>query len=155
MTARACARAREAIEETFVPDTQEINWRKLREKAGPFPPNTYVFIQEGLRHTVETLAKKDPNFPPSGRHVSGQELCLGLRDWAIKCFGPLARTVLESWGIRRTEDFGKIVFALVDVGLLRKTDEDNQEDFRGVFDFDDAFGQRPASTRRSKETAHD
>lgn len=123
--------------------SDQINWRTLREKAGPYPPNAYLFMQEGLRHTVETLAKTDQSFPPAGRHVSGQELCFGLRDWAIKQYGPLARTVLQSWGIRRTEDFGRIVFALVDAGLLRKTDQDSPADFQGVFDFDEAFGDAP------------
>ena len=52
----------------------------------------------------------------------------------------LAKTVLHSWGVRRTEDFGRIVFALVETGILRKSEEDSLGDFMGVFDFDEAFG---------------
>lgn len=73
------------------------------------------------------------------RHVSGQQLCVGLRDFAIVQFGALARTVLERWGVRKTEDFGKIVFAMIDAGLMRKTDEDTLEDFRDVYEFEEAF----------------
>ncbi len=124
----------------FVSGCPQIDWRTLQERAGPYPPNAFIFVQEGLGHTVETLAKTDPTFPPEGRHVTGQELCMGLRDLALQRFGPLARTVLASWGVHSTEDFGRLVFALVDAGILRKTDEDSLEDFQNVYDFDEAFG---------------
>jgi len=107
---------------------------------GPYPPAAFAFVQEGLRHTVDTLRDAEPEMPDSGRHVSGRELCLGLRDYAIRQYGPLTRSVMRSWRVHRTEDFGRIVFALVEAGRLRKTDEDSIEDFQGVFDFDEAFG---------------
>jgi len=69
--------------------------------------------------------------------VSGQQLCLGLRDFAIKQYGLLAKTLLSRWNIKSTEDFGHIVYAMVDAGLMRKNDDDSLDDFRGVFDFDD------------------
>lgn len=119
------------------------DWTTLQKTAGPFPPEAFVFVQEGLRHTVEALRESEPEMAEGGRHVSGHELCLGLRSFAIKEYGPLARTVLRSWGVRRTEDFGRIVFGLVEAGCLRKTEEDTIEDFQGVYEFDDAFG--PAS----------
>ena len=74
-----------------------------------------------------------------GRHVSGQELCLGLRSLAVEKYGLLARTVLRGWGVRTTEDFGKIVYAMVEAGLLRTSENDSLEDFRGVYDFEEAF----------------
>ena len=77
--------------------------------------------------------------PDESRHVSGQQLCLGLRDFAIKQYGLLALTVLGRWGLRRTDDFGRIVFAMIEAGLMKKTDEDTLEDFRGVYDFGEAF----------------
>jgi len=115
-------------------------WITLRKTSGPFPPEAFVFVQEGLRDTVETLREAEPEMSESGRHVSGHELCLGLRGYAIKEYGPLARTVLRSWGVHRTEDFGRIVFGLVEAGCLRKTEDDTIEDFRGVYEFDEAFG---------------
>lgn len=131
----------------------KIDWRALQRHAGPHPPNAFIFVQEGLGHTIETLARTDPSFPPEGRHVTGQELCMGLRDLALQRFGPLARTVLASWGIHSTEDFGRLVFALVDAGLLRKTDEDSLDDFRGVYDFDEAFGQGVTPQRNASSQA--
>ncbi|UYV13010.1 MAG: hypothetical protein NCW75_01685 [Phycisphaera sp.] len=73
------------------------------------------------------------------RHVSGQELCLGLRSLAVEKYGLLARTVLRGWGVSKTEDFGKIVYAMVDTGLLRTSEQDSLDDFRGVYEFEEAF----------------
>lgn len=117
-------------------DTQ---WTTLRQHAGHYPPAAFLFVQEGLRHTVESMRDNEPDMPDHGRHVSGAELCFGLRDFAIEQFGPLARSVMRSWNVRRTEDFGRIVFALVEAGCLRKTEDDHIEDFQGVYDFDEAF----------------
>jgi uncharacterized repeat protein (TIGR04138 family) len=122
-----------------VPD--KTHRKSLKDKAD-FPPQAYQFVREGLAHTVKmihgetTLARIDDE----SRHVSGQQLCMGLRDFAIKQYGRLAKTVLATWSIRETGDFGRIVFAMIEAGQMRKTEEDSLEDFRGVFDFDEAFG---------------
>ncbi|MEM1424319.1 MAG: Minf_1886 family protein, partial [Planctomycetota bacterium] len=113
-------------------------WERIHALDRPYPPAAYAFVQAGLRHTAERLDREHDD--DESRHVSGQELCLGLREYAIKEYGQLTRTVLQTWRIWRTEDFGRIVFDLVQVGLLRKTDEDSLSDFQGVFDFDEAFG---------------
>ncbi len=113
-------------------------WERIHALQRPYPPAAYVFVQAGLRHTADRLEREDEQ--GETRHVSGQELCLGLREYAIHEYGHLARTVLESWRVRKTEDFGRIVFDLVRVGLLRKTEEDSMADFQGVFQFDEAFG---------------
>ena len=81
------------------------------------------------------------------RHVSGQQLCLGLRDYAIERYGILAPAVLEHWHIIRTEDFGRIVFAMIDAGLMSKTSADTLEAFRAVFDFGEAFCRDELSAR--------
>jgi uncharacterized repeat protein (TIGR04138 family) len=70
-----------------------------------------------------------------------------VRDLALHRFGPMARTVLEHWGIGRTTDVGNIVFALVECGVLIKQDEDSLADFDNVFDFDEAFGQPGSGSR--------
>lgn len=118
-----------------------MNFRALRDKAGPFPPEAFEFVRRGLQHTVEVLhgAPEAALIQDEGRHVTGQQLCLGLRDYALRQYGLLARTVLERWGIRRTDDFGKIVFAMIEAGLMRKTEEDTIDDFRAVYDFGEAF----------------
>jgi len=76
------------------------------------------------------------------RHVSGEQLCNGLRDFALQQFGLLARTVLNRWNITNCEDFGRIVFAMVESRILAKTEDDSIDDFRDVFDFDAAFQDR-------------
>ena len=91
----------------------------------------YSFVMAGLHYTVCKLLKP--------RHVSGRELCEGLKDYALEQFGPMARTVLEYWGIRSTEDFGQIVFLLIEAELLKKTEEDSIRDFDNIFDFNQAF----------------
>ena len=91
----------------------------------------YAFVFEALGYTVKKVGQR--------RHVTGQELCFGIRDYAWKRFGYLARVVLNSWGVKSTEDFGQIVFNLVDAGLMGKTETDSQDDFRAVYDFKEAF----------------
>lgn len=128
-----------------------VIWEKVRHKAGTFPPEAFAFVQAGLRHTVETINQagedaRGEEGPDGQRHISGQELCFGLRDLAVRQFGMMARTVMNAWGIRSTQDIGRIVFILVESGVLRKSDHDAAEDFDAVFDFEDAFegGLKPA-----------
>lgn len=94
----------------------------------------YSFVMAGLHYTVSRL--------PKPRHVTGKELCEGLRDYALEQFGPMSRTVLEYWGIKGTKDFGKIVFLLIEAELLKKTEEDSVRDFDNIYDFDQAFQYR-------------
>lgn len=103
---------------------------------GRYNRETYYFVREGLDYTVKLLKHEQRRGP---RHVSGQELLHGLRRYALDQFGPMAKTVLDHWGVRRCEDFGAIVFRLVDKGVLGKTDQDRPEDFSGGYDFDEAF----------------
>ncbi len=87
--------------------------------------------------------------PPQGvmRHVSAQELLEGIRVYALQEYGPMALTVLQSWGLTCTEDIGEVVFNLVESGKLGKTESDRKEDFANGFDFATAF-QRPFEPRR-------
>lgn len=116
-----------------------IDWHRLAKDAGGFSPHVFEFVRDGLQHTSERIHKGLDE--DDVRHVSGQELCEGLRDLAIRRYGPLARTVLEHWNVRRTEDFGKIVFTLIDMGILRKTEDDSIKDFVDVYAFDEAFAE--------------
>lgn len=132
------------------------NWQHIRDKAGHYSPRAYDFVREGLAHTValvhgEKAAKQKSQ--DDSRHVTGQQLCFGLKDFAVKQYGLLARTVLDRWGVRQTSDFGKIVFAMIDGGLMRKTDDDSFEDFEGVYDFDDAFATLAPSSPPARQTS--
>jgi uncharacterized repeat protein (TIGR04138 family) len=73
------------------------------------------------------------------RHITGQQLCEAIRLYAVKQYGGMAKSVLNHWGVRNTGDFGEIVFNLISIGQMRKTDNDRREDFDHVFDFDGAF----------------
>jgi uncharacterized repeat protein (TIGR04138 family) len=73
------------------------------------------------------------------RHVTGQELCEAIRQYALREYGFMAKTVLNSWGVYSTDDFGEIVFNLIRIGWMQKTPEDRLEDFHDQYDFDAAF----------------
>lgn len=108
-----------------------------------YPLAAFLFVQRGLDYTVrrlhgEAAGEEDPAAQES-RHVTGQDLCYGLRDFAVEQYGLLARTVLRRWRIDRCEDFGRIVFLMVDAGLMHKNEQDSLDDFVDVFDFTDAF----------------
>jgi len=120
---------------------QEIDWKEITRTAGPYPVEAFHFVQQGLGHTVERVEEYGGHHGDEGRHVSGQQLCLGLRDFAIQQYGLLAPTVLRHWNVLRTDDFGRIVFAMIEHGLMSKTSEDSLEDFRGVYDFAEAFSR--------------
>lgn len=110
------------------------------EEVGLYPLEAYDFVQRGLNYTVQKIhGERKRAGEDVSRHISGQQLSEGLREFAQAHWGMLARTVLARWNIHRTEDFGRIVFAMVDNGYLSKTDEDSIEDFRNVFDFRSAF----------------
>lgn len=120
-------------------------WEQIRTHAEGFPPQAFAFVQEGLRYTVEKIHGEDDfDDLDASRHVDGRQLSLGLRELAIKRYGRLARTVFDHWGIRCTDDFGRLVFILVESGVLRKSDEDRLDDFANVFDFDEAFDDAEA-----------
>ena len=112
-----------------------------------YSPEAFAFVQEGLSYTSEFF-KGAPNafeLEEFDRHVTGQQLCMGLRDYAIEQFGFLAHLVLRHWGIDKTDDFGTIVFHMVELELLRTSPQDCEDDFRGVFNFDEAFHQNELS----------
>lgn len=101
-----------------------------------YAPDAYFFIREALDFTGRTLDK-----PAQGeaRHVTGTELLDGIRKYALQEFGPMSFTLLSSWGVQRTEDFGELVFNLVARGILGSTAEDKREDFADGYDFHEAF----------------
>jgi uncharacterized repeat protein (TIGR04138 family) len=106
-----------------------------------YPLDAFLFVQRALEFTVKRVhGEAVPEAEPVRRHVTGQMLCQGIRDFAIEQYGLLAKTVLRRWRIQASQDFGHIVFAMVDAGLMNKTEEDSIRDFVDVFDFAEAFG---------------
>jgi uncharacterized repeat protein (TIGR04138 family) len=119
---------------------QEINFDEavdliiVRDKR--FARDAYAFVREALDFT-QKLAGKDARGPV--RHVSGQELLEGIRKFSLEQFGPMVVTIFEEWGVKNCRDFGEIVFNMVEIGLLAKTDKDTRDDFQNGYDFTDAF----------------
>jgi uncharacterized repeat protein (TIGR04138 family) len=114
-------------------DKDEIILEIVRKHAD-YAPEAYQFVFEALDYTLKRRG--------GGRkHVTGPEIMEGMRLLALETFGYLARSVLASWGVRRTDDVGEIVFRLIQVDLLQKTADDRKEDFAGLFEFDEAFDQ--------------
>jgi len=107
----------------------------LCRKDKRYKVEAYLFVLGGLHFTVSQM--------PKPRHVTGKELLEGIRLYAVEQFGPLAIQVFEHWGVTTTEDFGHIVFNLVDAKLLGKTEEDSLSDFKEIYDFTSAFDPKP------------
>jgi uncharacterized repeat protein (TIGR04138 family) len=111
--------------------------RQLCAKDRRYAPEAYHFLLEALEYTMRSLGRhrnQDDN-----RHVGGRELLEGIRQYGLNQFGPLAPTVFHSFGIYKTDDFGVLVFRLVEAGHLRCQESDSIEDFMDGYDFHDAF----------------
>lgn len=119
---------------------------QIVEKDPRYAVEAYLFVLAALPVAQKLFRRK--------RHVSGQELLEGIKVLARDEFGLLAKTVLHSWGVRTTDDFGHIVFNLVNAGILTKTEDDRIEDFHSVYDFDDVFvrGYRIRGEERDSHT---
>ena len=104
---------------------------KIVDQDSSYKIEAYSFALEALSYSVKKLNKP--------RHLTGSELLAGIKDYAKRQFGPMVRAVFEHWGVNTTEDFGHIVFKLVDAKLLGKTEEDSIEDFKNGYDFKQVF----------------
>jgi len=128
---------------------------ELLSRDRRYPFDAYAFIFEALRYAQEVLglgaaqaSEESVEPPPSAaaegtyeRHLTGQELCQAIRQYALQQYGYLAKSVLNHWGVKSTSDFGEIVFNLIEIGQMRKTPQDRREDFDNVYDFDEALQQ--------------
>lgn len=149
------------------PPQPQPDWTTIRTRAKSFSPAAFDFIRDGLAYAVEKLSEahgpgasaaseaesliavappgvrraigKDGNAGTVSRHISGQQLCGALRHLARDRYGMLALTVLHRWGIRTTEDFGVMVYALIDRGEMRSSHNDRFDDFVNQYDFAEAF----------------
>jgi len=111
--------------------TLEAALAEIRRRDGKYNERAYVFVLAALEFAQTKL--------PARRHLSGVELAWACRDFALEQFGMLANSVLTHWGINTTEDFGQIVFMLIDVGLLARQPSDGLEDFERVYEFAEVF----------------
>lgn len=110
----------------FYKKVEEIVEQKPRYKS-----DAYEFVMQALWYTQDKLKRKG--------HVSAAELLEGIRQFTVEQYGLMSRQVLAHWGIKKTSDFGNIVFDMIDKGLMSKNDSDSLNDFKDVFDFKKAF----------------
>lgn len=118
------------------------------EKDARYQREAYHFVREALDYTQRAIGKANKG---QLRHVSGRELLAGIRSYALESYGPMALTLFHEWGVHRCEDFGEIVFNLVETGLFSKTDTDTRADFQDGYDFDETF-RKPFLPRFRCET---
>lgn len=112
--------------------------KTVTERKLKYHPNAYRFVFDALRYTQERLERGEVDSPDDDEaHISGPELLFGIKEYAVKEFGLLALTVLRQWGIHKTDDFGNIVFELIERGEMRKTDDDQLSDFYDVYTIDE------------------
>jgi len=104
---------------------------RLRVRDVRYHERAYLFVLAALEYAQGKLEQR--------RHLTGGELALACRDFALEQFGLMASAVLAHWGVRRTEDFGQMVFLLIDAGLLARQPSDRIEDFDQVYDFSEVF----------------
>ncbi len=124
--------AREEFKDHFAEENlAQETLRELHEMCKPYTVEAFGFVLEALEFTQEKLRRR--------RHVTGRELLDGIVKFGKESYGPMALSVFEHWGIQSTEDFGKIVFALVEKGVLSKTNKDSPADFQDVYDLKRVF----------------
>lgn len=116
------------------------DFESIVREDGRYPIEAFAFLQDGLKRAVREVYGQQAELEGGPHHVTGEQLCHALRAEAVERWGLLARTVLKRWNINSTLDFGRMVFLLTENGLWQKTEEDTLEDFRDVYDFDEAFG---------------
>ncbi len=122
---------------------QEVNFDEVLDvilaKDPRYTRDAYHFLREALDFTQKIISKENKG---KVRHVTGQELLDGIRQYALQQFGPMTVTVFEEWGIHHCKDFGEMVFNMVENSLLAKTERDSREDFQDGYEFTEAF-QKP------------
>jgi len=106
------------------------------ERDKRFDGGAYFLLKEALDFTLKRTREENNG---QERHVSGEELLLGFRDFALQEFGPMAATLLDEWGVKNCSDVGDIVFNLIEEGMFGRQDSDSKEDFADVYDFDKTF----------------
>lgn len=139
---------------TKVPFDESVRLATARDPR--YAADAYAFLRDSLDFTIRGAQKSRSR---EAGHVSGPELCKGLREFAIQQFGPMVPTIFEDWGIRSTRDVGEMVFNLIKAGAFSKSDSDSVEDFDNIYDFHEAFvkpflpvrGTRPGQSSDRKQ----
>lgn len=130
--------------------SEPYSLQQLIGKDPRYPVDAYLFIREALAFAADTaelvatdadcdLSEEDMEKSRRERHLSGQELCEAIRQYALKQYGFMAKLVLNRWGVHQTSDFGEIVYNMIDVGIMKKSSRDQRSHFDDVYEFGKAF----------------
>lgn len=114
---------------------------ELCRRDARYPMEAYEFLYAAMGFTQQRLKEQGKHPGGEEHHISGHELAEGCRDLALQEFGLMARTVFRTWNIHKTDDFGEMIFNLIAIELMKKTDTDRKEDFNNVYDLDEALGK--------------
>ncbi len=120
----------------------ETALEKVLAKNGRYKIDAYIFLYSALTYTQKKFKKP--------KHVTGKELLEGIKEMAIENYGPTTKLVFDEWGVKKTDDWGEIVFNLVNAKLLGKTEEDKIEDFKAVYDFEEVFVHKYKYGKKNK-----
>ena len=122
---------------------QQLNFddilTRMVEQNPRYHRDAYLFLREALDFTQKVIGKAQKNRGRDGSHITGQEMLEEIREYAQGIYGPMTVTVFEAWGVTSCEDFGQMVFLMIENNLLRKTDQDRPEDFKNGYSFEEAF----------------
>ncbi len=121
-------------------DLLEEKIQIVRRRDRRFSRHAYYFVLDALDFTMTRLGREQMS--GEERHVGGRELLGGIKEYASDQFGPMAALVFERWGVRRSGDFGEIVFNLIDAELLSRRPSDSRLDFVDGIDFRETFAQK-------------
>jgi uncharacterized repeat protein (TIGR04138 family) len=114
----------------------EVTLDRLVTRDRRYTREAYLFVQASLDYYQQRHGSGRPT-----DHITGPDLLRGVRELALSEYGPMAHLVLNHWGLQRGEDVGEVVYNLIEVGLMTKTQEDRREDFAGVMVFDEAMAR--------------
>ena len=118
-----------------------IEFIQLLRDDQRYKAEAYQFVGEALNYAQETREEQPSDAEQSESHLTGQQLCDVIRLYALEQYGLLAQSVPNSWGVFETSDFGEIVYNLIRIGRMKKSEEDRREDFDDVYSFDTALNQ--------------
>ena len=127
----------------------------IRTVLGTVEGRPAEFVQE-LHHNVLDMAAARSGYPTdafsfvidviacsagTGSHVGARAICDSVREYALEYFNDAeeATELLAAWKLNRSEDVGRVVYALVESGLLTDGPEDRLEHFDSLFMLDTLF----------------
>jgi uncharacterized repeat protein (TIGR04138 family) len=132
-------------------DCLEERIQDVRKRDRRFSRFAYYFLLDALDWTMSRLGRDQ--LTGEERHIGGRELLQGIKEFGAEQFGPMAAMVFEHWGVQRTDDFGEIVFNLIDAELLSRRPTDSRLDFADGFDFQSTFAEKHRQTLLRISTA--